>query len=175
MKAQEIFDTLKEKFPEDEFEIFIGQLPAPAKGDPGHAGDSFIVVPAHLIVDICQILKTIDRFDFDCLSDQTAIDQKEFFEVVYNLFSYRYKHSIALKVKLPREENPKIPTVEGLWPVANWYEREIFDLFGIVFEGHSDLRRIMLPEDWVGHPLRKDYTEQEEYHGISTKRTPLLQ
>ena len=72
-----------------------------------------------------------------------------------------------LKVDLPRD-NPRVPTLAGVWKVANWQEREVFDLLGVIFEGHSDLRRIMLPEDWVGYPLRKDYVEEEEYHGIST-------
>jgi NADH-quinone oxidoreductase subunit C len=66
-------------------------------------------------------------------------------------------------------------TVEGVWKVANWFEREVYDLFGVIFEGHSDLRRIMLPEDWIGYPLRKDYVEQEEYDGISTQRAPLVE
>ena len=81
---------------------------------------------------------------------------------------------IVLKVDLPRD-NPKIATLEEVWKVANWFEREVYDLFGVIFEGHSDLRRIMLPEDWVGHPLRKDYVEQEEYDGISTQRAPLVE
>ena len=169
MKAQEVFDTLKEKFPGEAFELCIGKLPAP------NAGDSFIVVPANRIVEVCDMLKVIDQFAFDCLSDQTAVDQKDSFEVVYHLFSYRHNHGVVLKVRLPHEETPKVSSMEGVWPVANWYEREIYDLFGIVFDGHSDLRRIMMPEDWIGHPLRKDYKEEEDYHGISTTRTPLLQ
>jgi NADH-quinone oxidoreductase subunit C len=80
----------------------------------------------------------------------------------------------VLKVDLPRD-TPKIATVENIWKVANWFEREIFDLFGVIFEGHSDLRRILLPEDWEGFPLRKDYIEQEEYDGISTQRAPLVE
>ena len=79
-----------------------------------------------------------------------------------------------LKVDLPRD-NPHVSTMEGVWKVANWLEREVFDLFGVIFEGHSDLRRILLPEDWVGYPLRKDYVEQEEYDGISTQRAPLVE
>jgi NADH-quinone oxidoreductase subunit C len=94
--------------------------------------------------------------------------------VVYHLFSYTHNQQIVLKVDLPRD-NPKIPTVEGVWKVANWFEREVYDLFGVIFDGHSDLRRIMLPEDWTGYPLRKDYVEQEEYDGISTQRAPLVE
>ncbi len=174
MNIQEIFGTIKEKFPEDSFELNEGMLPAPAKDEPGHAGDSFIVVPANRIVEVCEMLKTIDRFDFSCLSDLTAVDRKESFEVVYNLFSYRHSHSIVLKVITPHDDAPKVPTLEGVWPIANWLEREVFDLFGIVFDGHSDMRRIMMPEDWPGNPLRKDYKEAEEYHGISTTRESLL-
>ena len=71
-------------------------------------------------------------------------------------------------------DNPTMPTVSGVWRTAIWQEREIFDLLGVVFEGHPDLRRILLPEDWVGHPLRKDFVEPTEYHGISTKRESML-
>ena len=175
MTIQQVFEVIKAKYSgEDGLELALGKLPAPAKEEPRHAGDSFIVVPAPRIVEVCEMLKQLDRFSYNCLSDQTAIDWKEHFEVVYNLFSYRNKHSVALKVRLPHDA-PKIGTVENIWPVANWFEREIYDLFGIVFEGHSDLRRIMMPDDWDGHPLRKDYQEAEDYHGISTTRTPLLQ
>ena len=75
---------------------------------------------------------------------------------------------------MPRD-NPKVATVESVWKVANWFEREVYDLFGVIFDGHSDLRRIMLPEDWTGYPLRKDYVEQEEYDGISTQRALLVE
>jgi NADH-quinone oxidoreductase subunit C len=80
----------------------------------------------------------------------------------------------VLKVRLPRE-NPLVPTVEEIWKSANWMEREIFDLLGVTFDGHSDLRRILMPEDWPGFPLRKDFVEPAEYHGISTVReSPIL-
>jgi len=175
MKSKEIFDLLSSKFPEDKVELCKGSLPGPGKDEPGQAGDSFIIIPAAHVVEVCEMLKQIDSFHFDCLSDLTAVDRKESFEVVYHLFSYRHGHSVVLKVVLPHEDAPKVSTVESVWPVANWLEREVFDLFGIVFEGHSNLRRIMMPDDWVGHPLRKDYKEEDDYHGIGTTRTSLLQ
>jgi len=137
-------------------------------------GDSCLVVPAEKIKDICKTLKTIDQFAFDCLSNLTAVDRKEKFEVVYQLFSYKHRHSLTLKVVLPREDGAHVETVESLWGCANWLEREVYDLFGIKFDNHSDLRRIMLPDDWIGHPLRKDYKEQEDYHGIATTRPSML-
>ena len=95
------------------------------------------------------------------------------FEVVYHLFSYTHRHALVLKVGVPRD-NARLATVSTVWRAALWQEREIFDLLGVDFEGHPDLRRILLPEDWVGHPLRKDYVEPTEYHGISTKRESML-
>ena len=82
--------------------------------------------------------------------------------VAYHLFSYSQRHRFAFKAHTPRK-NPHIPSVTQIWPAADWHEREAFDLFGIIFDGHPDLRRILLPEDWVGHPLRKDYAAQESY------------
>ena len=88
--------------------------------------------------------------------------------VVYHLGSSSYKHKIALKVEVGRDE-PKVPTVERVWRIANWHERETYDMYGIVFEGHSDLRRILCPDDWEGYPLRKDYQVQEFYRGIKVE------
>lgn len=85
--------------------------------------------------------------------------------VVYDLWSFDLRHSFAVKVYCPRND-PHVPSVMDLWPAANWHEREAFDLFGIVFDGHPDLRRILLAEDWEGFPLRKDYVFPREYHGI---------
>jgi NADH-quinone oxidoreductase subunit C len=128
------------------------------------------------IVEVCRFLRDEPSLNFQVLSDLTALDwpKEEKIQIVYHLYSYAEKHQIVLKVDLPRD-NPKIATVEGVWKVANWFEREVYDLFGVFFEGHTDLRRIMLPEDWVGYPLRKDYVEQEEYDGISTQRAPLVE
>ena len=120
-------------------------------------------------------LRDDPEFDFAVLSDLTAVDypKDNLLQIVYHLYSYSARHQIVLKADVDRDE-PRISTLENVWKVANWLEREVFDLFGVVFEGHTDLRRIMLPEDWVGHPLRKDFVEQEEYDGIRTEREPLV-
>ncbi|HOM05330.1 MAG TPA: NADH-quinone oxidoreductase subunit C, partial [Candidatus Kapabacteria bacterium] len=102
---------------------------------------------------------------FDYLVNLSGVDEKDKFIVVYHLFSLQHKHRIALKVYLDRE-NPHVPTVERVWRSANWHEREAYDMFGIVFDGHSDLRRILCPYDWEGHPLRKDYKTPDYYKGI---------
>ena len=127
------------------------------------------------IVAVATFLKTDPALAFDCLSDQSGVDypKREQIEVVYHLFSYGRRHALTVKVGLARD-NPRLATVATVWRTAIWQEREIFDLLGVVFAGHPDLRRILLPEDWVGHPLRKDYVEPTEYHGISTKRESML-
>jgi len=94
-------------------------------------------------------------------------------EVVYHLYSYPHRHYAILKARTPRD-NAELPSVEGVWKAANWMEREIYDLLGVSFIGHYDLRRLLMPEDWVGYPLRKDFVEPDEYHGISTRRESLL-
>lgn len=138
--------------------------------------EPYCLVQSRAIVEVCRFLRDDPDLKFEVLSDLTALDwpKEEKIQVVYHLYSYSHKHQIVLKVDLPRD-NPQIATIEGVWKVANWFEREVFDLFGVIFDGHSDLRRIMLPEDWVGFPLRKDYVEQEEYDGISTQRAPLVE
>lgn len=130
-------------------------------------GDAFCRVKPAEISNVCRRLK--NEFGFDCLSNLTGCDTGSRFEVVYNLFSYETHKSLTLKVELDRE-NPVVGTVSDIWASANWLEREAFDLVGIIFDGHPNLKRIMLPADWNGHPLRKDYVEAEEYHGMTTKR-----
>jgi NADH-quinone oxidoreductase subunit C len=111
----------------------------------------------------------------DCLSNLTGVDLPDDnqIQVHYNIFSYEFRHQLTLRAGTIRLD-PFLPTVCDVWPAANWLERECFDLLGVRFIGHPDLRRILMPEDWVGHPLRKDFVEPDEYHGISTRRESLL-
>jgi NADH-quinone oxidoreductase subunit C len=164
MEAPEIFARLEKQF-SGRVRDFKGDAPEP-----------YLTVEGETIIEVCRYLRDDADLKFEVLSDQTAVDwpKEEKIQLVYHLYSYTGRHQIVLKVDLPRD-NPKIATVEEIWKIANWFEREIFDLFGVIFDGHSDLRRIMLPEDWVGYPLRKDYIEQEEYDGISTQRAPLVE
>jgi len=113
--------------------------------------------PEH-IVAACRTLR--DEFDFNMLADETAVDywpqETPRFHVVYQLRSLSRREVLTLRVPVDGSA-PGVPTIEGVFPNANWHEREIWDMFGIRFEGHSDLRRILMPADWEGHPLRKDY------------------
>lgn len=104
---------------------------------------------------------------FDWLACLTAVDYVTDDQLcgVYELRSTKHGHWFAVKVYVDRSD-PRIPSVMDLWPAADWHEREAYDLMGITFEGHTDLRRILLPEDWEGHPLRKDYVFPRQYHGI---------
>ena len=147
--------------------------------------DAFIVVEPSNLLAVCRFLKTDSRLEFDflnCISgvDYLEIDPKKVaksgfephLEVVYHFSSFRYKHRFVLKVVLPRwkddkpGELPEVPSVTPLWRTADWHEREVYDLSGVFFTGHPNLTRILLAEDWVGHPLRKDYEFPLEYHGI---------
>jgi NADH-quinone oxidoreductase subunit C len=163
MDAAGIHQRLKARF-----EAGVGDCDLQSK-DP-----SIAVTPA-AIVEVCRFLRDEPDLRFDCLSNESGVDYKAkgVIEVVYHLFSYPHRHHIALKVDTPRDA-AQVPSVEQVWKAANWLEREIYDLLGVVFGGHSDLRRLLMPEDWVGHPLRKDFVEPEEYHGISTRRESLL-
>ena len=108
---------------------------------------------------------------FDYLECISGVDypKDKTIVVVYHLYSYRKKHRVVLKVSLDRE-HPTVATLVNVWSTANWQERECFDLLGVVFFGHPNLRRLLLPDDWQGHPLRKDYKESDDYHGIPTVR-----
>jgi NADH-quinone oxidoreductase subunit C len=126
-----------------------------------------IGVPASSIADVCRVLRETQGFLL--LADITAVDwwpREPRFEVVYQLASagdrLRVKATLA-------GGNARLPTVQGVWPGANWLEREVWDLFGIVFEGHGDLRRLLMPEDWEGHPLRKDFPVQIRLKPKSTE------
>lgn len=173
MPAQAFIDRLKSQFGDG------------ICGSNFEAIDPWIEVAPDALVAVCTYLRDQPdlRFNFlNCISgvDYLETDPKKaakagfepHTEVVYHLWSLQYKTSLVLKVLLPRWKNdspgelPEVPTVSGVWSTANWHEREVFDLSGIHFTGHPDLRRILCPEDWEGHPLRKDYEMPLEYHGI---------
>lgn len=118
-----------------------------------------LFLPTAKIRDICEFLKSDPELQFNYLSDLTAVDRfphEPRFEIVYQLYSIPSKTRLRLKVTAGGDE-PAVDSLSSLWPLANWFERELYDLFGIRFHGHPDLKRILLPDDWVGHPLRKDY------------------
>jgi NADH-quinone oxidoreductase subunit C len=130
-----------------------------------------IIVDRAKLVEVCSKLQQNASTYFDMLSCVTGIDngvQAATMEVVYNLYSIPYNFQLMVKVILPRE-NPVIDTVTHLWKSADWMEREVFDMYGIVFTNHPDLRRILMPADWEGYPLRKDYTHQEYYRDIKVE------
>ena len=117
--------------------------------------------------DIAQYLRDDSACLFDSLQCITGVDLGEGsgLEVRYNLHSMTHRHAIEIRIACAGA-NPKVPSVETVWHIGDWFERETYDMFGIEFQGHRDLRRILLPDDWEGWPLRKDYEVQETYHGI---------
>jgi NADH-quinone oxidoreductase subunit C len=123
-------------------------------------GEVTATVPREHIAAVCSVLKTSPESQFDFLADLCGVDggpeEEPRFEVNYHLFSTTKHHRLRLKV-LVSEDDAHVPTVTGVWRTANWHERETYDLVGIIFDGHPDLRRILLPDDWQGHALRKDF------------------
>ena len=123
--------------------------------------ETTVVLAPQDLVRVCRFLRDEPDLAFDFLSDVTGVDRMMLpessprFEVVYHVYSLQYRRRLRLKVRVGNGQ--AVPTVTDLWPTANWHEREVYDLFGVPFEGHPDLRRILTPDDWEGHPLRKDY------------------
>lgn len=148
--------------------------------------DPFVAVEPARLVEVCTFLRDDPRLRFELLNNISGVDYLEpdpkkaakagfdpHLELVYHLSSFTYPgRRFTLKLVLPRwkdnkpGELPEVPSVAGVWRTADWHEREVYDLVGVFFTGHPDLRRILLAEDWVGHPLRKDYEFPLEYHGI---------
>ena len=150
--------------------------------------DPWIEVAPEAIAEVAAFLKADADLQFDALNNLSGVDYLEpdpkkvakyghepHVEVVYHLYSYTHKHWIVIKVKLPRwkgdkaGELPEVPTVSHVWAIADWHERETFDLVGIHFTGHPNLKRILCAEDWAGHALRKDYEFPLEYHGVRAR------
>ena len=122
-------------------------------------GELTIVVPREHLRGACDLLRTDPEMQFVHLCDATGVDRfpvEPRFEVNYHLVSLFRRERVRLKVRVCTAD-PVVESVSSVWPTANWHEREIFDLFGVRFEGHPNLQRILMPEDWEGHPLRKDY------------------
>jgi NADH-quinone oxidoreductase subunit C len=131
--------------------------------------DPYLTVAASRIDEICRFCRDEPELHFDFLQSLTALHDGDELRLVYHLFSYQHRHSLVLKcaVLLTAAE---LSSCVGVWPAADWYEREAFDLFGVRFTGHPDLRRLLLPEDWPGHPMRKDWKEPPSYNGMPTTR-----
>jgi NADH-quinone oxidoreductase subunit C len=142
----DIETLVRERFPEAFVETSVG------------LDMDVLVVTPDRIVDVLTLLRDID--DFDLLVDLSAVDwypREPRYEVNYHLYSFESKERLRVKVQLPNTEEPHVPSLANVWTAANWHEREVYDFYGIVFDGHPDLRRILMPDEWIGHPLRKDY------------------
>ncbi len=127
-----------------------------------------VIIKKEILLSVCTQLYKNPAAYFDMLSCITGVDngpETGTMEVIYHLYSIPFNKSLALKVILSRE-NPEVESIVSIWKTANWLEREVFDMFGIVFNNHPDLRRILMPADWKGYPLRKDYKHEEYYRGV---------
>jgi NADH-quinone oxidoreductase subunit C len=131
--------------------------------------DPFIVVKASRVDKVGLYCRVESDLRFDFCQSLTALDTGETLTCVYHLYSYVHRHTVVIKTAVPRGA-AQLPSCVAVWPAADWYEREAYDLFGLVFDGHPDLRRLLLPEDWPGHPMRKDWQEPAFYNGIPTTR-----
>jgi NADH-quinone oxidoreductase subunit C len=154
-------------------------------GAETQATDPWLELSPAVLVPVCEYLRDEPRLQFNLLNCITGVDYfhsdpkksakspwQPHLEVVYHLSSLAHKHLLVLKVKTPRWKDdrpgqlPEVPSVSSVWKTALWHEREAYDMLGVWFTGHPDLRRILCPDDWVGYPLRKDYEMPLEYHGI---------
>ena len=158
LEIGQIIAVIKEKLPEAVVEEVLDGV------------EPFVVVKAEQWGETAQLCRDDSRLGFDLLSCISGVDYPEReegpeIEVIYHLDSTVNHHGITLKVKLPRSD-PRVASVEKIWQTADWHERETYDLVGVVFEGHHNLVRILCAEDWVGHPLRKDYEPPDSFHGI---------
>lgn len=155
--AEEIYQILKNKFQDSILEFKTDQPTEPV-----------IIIQAMKIDKVCNFLSSENELQFNSLVNLSGVDEikENKLSVYYHLESTNLRHKILLKVSTSRE-NPEVPSVVEIWQGANWHEREAYDMFGIIFINHPDLRRILMPYDWeAGYPLRKDYENPEFYHGM---------
>ena len=154
MAPEEIFKVLSGKFGDKVQEVSL------------EAVDPVATVDASSLQEICTFLKTESELAFTSLMCLSSVDHdEENLRIVYHLDSIEKNHKVTLQVIVPKLK-PQVPSVNAVWRTADWHEREAFDLMGIKFENHPDFRRILLPDDWEGYPLRKDYEVQEVYRGM---------
>lgn len=155
MNTREIFEYIKTK--KGELQIELQDI----KPQPS------IIVKTEQIIEFAQFIKSDENLAFDMYLYNAGVDypKENILESVNEVFSTKHLHRLSFKVRLPRD-NPKVASLTGVWAGADWHERETYDLFGIEFVGHPFLKRILLPEDWEGHPLRKDYTFPKYYRDI---------
>jgi NADH-quinone oxidoreductase subunit C len=146
----------------DDLRRLLGILPDAIVETHARLGDATAVVEPGRLVEVMRQLRDDESFAFEMLTDLTAVDylgREPRFEVVYHLYSVSRNRRLRVKTRVP-ETSPEVDTLVQLWPSANWMEREVWDLYGIRFRGHPDLRRILLYDDFEGHPLRKDYAKE---------------
>ena len=133
------------------------------------ASQPWLQIATGRLAEVCLYLRNEDSLLFDFLHNLSGVDYGEkenALGVVYHLGSLIHEHQLVLKVRISRQNPDPVPSVSNVWRAADWHEREAYDLIGIPFTGHPDLRRILMPADWEGHPLRKDYENQDTYHDI---------
>ncbi|NBC66593.1 MAG: NADH-quinone oxidoreductase subunit C [Bacteroidetes bacterium] len=155
---EEIFKTLRENNEEAGLEYQTGDI-----------GEPWILVETSSLKSVMKTLRDDPQLLFDVLMCLSGVhyQKEEELGVTYHLSSTSLGHKLAVKVRVPID-NPHVPSVESIWKTANWHEREAWDMVGVIFDEHPNHKRILCPEDWEGHPLRKDYVQQEFYQGIPT-------
>lgn len=157
MTPEEIHSSLKARFGDT-----VADWHAVEHGDP------FIQIVPAVVRDVFLFLRDDRDLQFDYLRLITSVDRGDLLSSMYHLYSYVHFHAVTLRVDVARA-NPRVPTVAEIWPAAEWHEREAYDMMGIEYEGHPNLRRILLPDDWEGFPLRKDYVAPKHYHGLTNE------
>ena len=155
---EEIFNYLQENHKEAGLEYQTGDV-----------GEPWVLVETSSLKEIMKTLRDDPQLSFNVLMCLSGVhyQKEEELGVTYHINSTIFGHSLAIKVRVPID-NPHVPSVETVWKTANWHEREAWDMVGLIFDDHPNHKRILCPEDWEGHPLRKDYVQQEFYDGMPT-------